>query len=77
MNISNKSLRTTLRVIHLMMAGLVGAYLYSPLGNLEWFTNLVRVTVMPVFVISGLSMWQMPFLTKWIKRQTPPVQHQV
>ena len=68
MQFSNKSLRNFLRVIHLIMAGLIGAYLYSPLGNMDWYVNLVRASVLPILLITGLSMWQMPSLTKWLKR---------
>lgn len=68
MQFSNKSLRNLLRTAHLVVAGLIGAYLYSPLGNVEWFANLVRASVLPVLVITGLSMWQMPTLTKLLKR---------
>jgi hypothetical protein len=68
MQFSNKSLRNFLRVIHLVVAGLIGAYLYSPLGNMEWYVSLVRASVLPILLITGLSMWQMPSLTKWLKR---------
>ncbi|HKU53651.1 MAG TPA: hypothetical protein VJQ25_14360 [Nitrospira sp.] len=67
MQFSNKSLRSILRVIHLVVAALIGAHLYSPLGDLEWYVNLVRATVLPVLMITGLSMWQMPALTKFLK----------
>ena len=73
MSISNKTLRDTLRVIHILMAGLVGAYLYSPLSEMAWFAGLVKITVLPVFLITGLSMWKMPFLTKMLKRKPSPV----
>jgi len=69
MNYSNKTLRNTLRVIHLVIGALIGAYLYSPLGNVEWFAILVRASVLPVSVITGLAMWQMPLLSKMLKRQ--------
>jgi hypothetical protein len=68
MQFSNKSLRNFLRVIHLVVAGLIGAYLYSPLGNMEWYVSLVRASVLPILLITGLSMWQMPSLTKGLKR---------
>ena len=71
MNFSNKNLRNVLRVLHLVVGGLVIAYLYSPLGNVEWFGDLVRISVIPVLVMSGVSMWQMPLLTKFFKRQPP------
>jgi thiosulfate reductase cytochrome b subunit len=77
MNFSNKTLRNTLRAIHLVVAALVGAYIYSPLGNMEWFAVLVRASVLPALLISGLSMWQMPWLTKMIKRQPVPVRNEI
>ena len=67
MQFSNKSLRNLLRVIHLVVAGLIGAYLYSPLGSLDWYENLVRISVIPILLFTGLSMWQMPALTKFLK----------
>jgi hypothetical protein len=70
MNFSNKTLRTSLRTIHLVIAALIGMYLYSPLGDLEWFSNLVKWSVLPVLLVTGLSMWQMPLLTKILKRRT-------
>ncbi len=68
MSISNKTLRNLLRVIHLVVAALIGAYLYSPLGDVAWFVNVVRASVLPVLLVTGLSMWQMPVLTKLLKR---------
>ena len=68
MQFSNKPLRNFLRVIHLIVAGLIGAYLYSPLGNMDWYVNLVRASVLPILLLTGLSMWQMPGFTKWLKR---------
>lgn len=68
MKFSNKSLRNILRVTHLVVAGLVGAYLYSPLGDVEWYVSLVRASVIPVLLITGLSMWQMPAITKLLRR---------
>ena len=67
MKFSNKTLRNSLRVVHLVIAGLIGAHLYSPLGDVAWFTTLVRLSTMPVLVLTGLSMWQMPVLTKLLK----------
>jgi len=69
MNFSNKTLRNSLRLIHLVVAGLVGAYIYSPLGDMVWFVNFVRESVLPILAITGLTMWQMPAITKMLKRQ--------
>ena len=68
MNISNKTLRNLLRLIHLVICGLVIAYIYSPLGDLAWFGMLVRISL-PILTITGISMWQMPLITKAFKRQ--------
>ena len=74
MNLSNKTLRTVLRAIHLVIGALVVVYIYTPLGNVEWFGSLVRISI-PILTITGLSMWQMPFFTKILKRQ--PVFRQI
>ncbi len=68
MNISNRTLRNLLRIIHLVIGGLVIAYIYSPLGSLEWFGMLVRISL-PLLTITGISMWQMLLITKAFKRQ--------
>ena len=74
MNLSNKTLRNVLRAMHLVIGALVVVYVYTPLGNVEWFGSLVRISI-PVLTITGLSMWQMPALTKILKRQ--PVLRQI
>ena len=43
------------------MAGvLLILYLYTPVGDQPVRQIMVRVTVVPVLVIPGLLMWQMP-----------------
>ena len=74
MNLSNKTLRTALRAIHLVIGALVVVYIYTPLGSVEWFGSLVRISI-PILTITGLSMWQMPSITKILKRQ--PVLRQI
>ena len=65
---SNKNLRNVLRAIHLVIAALVIAYIYSPLGSLEWFGSFVKVST-PILTLTGIVMWQMPTVTKFLKRQ--------
>ncbi len=67
MNFSNKTLRNVLRAIHLVVAGLIVIYIYTPLGNMEWFGSFVKVSI-PILGITGLVMWQMPVFTKMLKR---------
>jgi len=73
MNFSNKTLRTILRAIHLIIGGMVIANIYTPLGAVEWFESLVKIAL-PILTLTGISMWQMPFFTKIIKRQPAPTQ---
>ena len=65
---SNKNLRNTLRAIHLVIAALVIAYIYSPLGNVESFGSFVKIST-PILTLTGIVMWQMPAVTKFFKRQ--------
>ena len=65
---SNKNLRNVLRAIHLVIAALVIAYIYSPMGSLEWFGNFVKIST-PILTLTGIVMWQMPTVTKFLKRQ--------
>ncbi|MBV6451307.1 MAG: hypothetical protein MHPDNHAH_02038 [Anaerolineales bacterium] len=74
MNVSNKNLRNILRAAHLVIGVLTVMYVYSPLGEMMWFGMLVKATVLPILVLSGLAMWQMPTLTKFLKRQSAPIQ---
>jgi len=76
MNFSNKTLRNFLRVVHLTIGGLVIAYIYSPLGAVEWFGSLVRISL-PILTLTGLTMWQMPVVTKLLKRQPVPVRNEI
>ena len=71
MNFSNKTLRNFLRAIHLVVGGLVIAYIYTPLGNVDWFGTLVKLSIPSLLVLSGVLMWQMPLITKMLKRSAP------
>jgi len=75
MNFSNKTLRNFLRAIHLVVGGLVIAYIYTPLGNVDWFGTLVKLSIPSLLVLSGVLMWQMPLITKMLKRSAPSLQH--
>jgi hypothetical protein len=68
MKLSNAKLRIWLRLFHL--AGMIpmGLVIYAALDGPSPLLNVVRFTVFPGFVVTGLIMWQMPRLTKWLKR---------
>jgi thiosulfate reductase cytochrome b subunit len=67
MNISNKKLRDLQRLIHLIAAPLLALQIYSPLGTIPAFTAVVRYVAIPLAVLTGLVMWQMPVITKFLK----------
>lgn len=50
--------RSILRTFHLVGAGIIGTYIYSPWGSLEWFTLLNQVVVVPLLSLSGIWMWK-------------------
>jgi hypothetical protein len=50
--------RRAQRVVHLVAAVVLVAYLYAPLeGQLQ---NPVRFLVLPLLVVTGIAMWQAP-----------------
>ena len=68
MKFSNVKLRILLRAVHL--AGMIpmGLVIYTALDQPRTLLNVVRFAVFPSFVLTGLIMWQMPRLSKWLKR---------
>jgi hypothetical protein len=68
MKLSNAKLRIWLRAFHL--AGMIpmGLVIYTALDQPGTLLNVVRFAVFPSFVLTGLIMWQMPRLSKWLKR---------
>jgi hypothetical protein len=68
MKLSNAKLRIWLRAFHL--AGMIpmGLVIYTALDQPGTLLNVVRFAVFPSFVLTGLIMWQMPRLRKWLKR---------
>ena len=65
--ISNKKLRDLQRLVHLIAAPLLILQIYSPLGSIPEFTAIVRFVAIPFAVLTGLVMWQMPTVTKFLK----------
>lgn len=63
---NGKQLRTLTRIIHVVGSILLGVFIYSPLGNQEWFSLLMQFGVMPLLGITGLVMWQQARVLKWL-----------
>lgn len=65
---SNKQLRNAVRLIHLVIAGCMAVFIYSPLRLDSTFAAVVQLLVVPVVVISGIVMWQQPLVVKFFNR---------
>jgi hypothetical protein len=62
---SNKQLRNTIRVVHLIAGVCIVALVYSePLRASAAFLTLMQFVVIPVVAISGIAMWQQAFLSR-------------
>jgi hypothetical protein len=64
---SNKQMRDMERLAHLISAMLVAAVFYAPWNDSAVATGLVRFVVFPVLAGSGLAMWQLPRLRRWLR----------
>ena len=69
MKISNHRIRTMQRTMHLVAAGYLLFYLYGPLGHEPIVANITRFVVIPLLVITGMVMWQLPKLSKSFRRK--------
>ncbi len=67
MNISEKQLRNILLIIHLLAAAVLGNFLYSPWGSDPTFRMIMQIVIFPIFVLTGLWLWQMPRIRRFLK----------
>ncbi len=65
---SNKQTRNTLRLVHLIVAGLMAVFIYSPLRLDDTFAAVIQALVVPIVVITGVVMWQQPLVMKLLNR---------
>ncbi len=66
---SNKRQRDIQRIVHLVGGAALLLYLYTPLGSAPSFTALLQFLIVPLVVITGMLMWQMPRLRKLLQGQ--------
>ena len=66
---SNKRLRQTVRMFHLLEAGVLGALIYGPWGDGSLLEASIQYGFFPALVISGLMLWQQPRLLKRLRRR--------
>lgn len=67
-NISNKRQRDIQRAVHLLAAVVLVGFVYGPLGGMPAARMLVQVAVLPLLVVTGLLLWQLPRLRSRLKR---------
>lgn len=65
MTISPKQGRDIQRSVHLATALVLLAYLYTPLNTNGVFDVMIRAIVIPLLILSGVVMWQMPRIRRW------------
>ena len=59
-------LRKVLRWGHIMVALLLGAYLYSPLSANPTFAAIVLYGVVPLMGVSGVWMWRQAWIARML-----------
>ncbi|MCP6760356.1 MAG: hypothetical protein NHB32_16810 [Fischerella sp. CENA71] len=70
---SNKNLRVTMRWIHIVGAGFIGTYIYSPWSSNSAFTALMQFVIIPVLSLTGIVMWKQALLKKLIKGKSDQI----
>jgi len=66
MKLSSAKLRIWLRAFHLLGMMPLGFVIYTGLDQAGFLLQVVRFVVFPTFLLTGLTMWQMPRLNKWL-----------
>jgi hypothetical protein len=59
--------RSTHRLAHLLLAGVLGTFVYSPFTADPTFRFVVQVIAFPALVVSGLLLWRGPALRRWLR----------
>ncbi len=65
---SNKNLRSAVRIIHLIAAATLGMYFYSPIAGDETLRLIIQFITLPSIVLTGIALWQQAYLNKLLHR---------
>ena len=65
---SNKNLRTAIRIIHLIAAATLGLYFYSPIAGDETLRLIIQFGTLPSIVLTGIALWQQAYVNKVLNR---------
>ena len=69
MKFSSAKLRIWLRAFHLLGMVPLGLVVYTAIDQPGVLVQIVRFLVFPSFAFTGLIMWQMPRLNKWLHQR--------
>ena len=69
MKFSSAKLRIWLRAFHLLGMMPLGLVIYTGLDHPGILLQVVQFVVFPSFVVTGLIMWQMPRVNKWLHQR--------
>lgn len=59
--------RKIFRWIHIIFSIPIVYLIYGPVSDNPYAFPITRWVVFPIIVLSGLWMWQKPFIRKWVK----------
>lgn len=60
------------RIVHLLLATLLGVILYSPLGEHTLFAAMIPLVLYPGLLVTGLLLWKGHAIRRWIGRRSLP-----
>jgi hypothetical protein len=69
MKFSSAKLRIWLRAFHLVGMMPLGLVIYSGFAETGILLQIVRFVIFPSFALTGLVMWQLPRLNKWLHQR--------
>ena len=73
-HMSSKQIRNAVRIAHIIEGAMIAAFIYAtPLRSNDIYTALIQFLILPLLIISGLVMWQLPRLNKWRNTRNRPV----
>jgi len=67
---SNKKLRQTARIFHIIEAFVLAVLVYGPWGDGSLLELSIQYLFFPALVISGILMWQQPRITKFFRSKS-------
>ena len=67
---NNKTLRQTVRILHIIEAIVLGAFIYGPWQDGSLLEASIQYFFFPTLAISGLVLWQQPRIMKMLRKKT-------